>query len=858
MTPGQQLALKQLGELATGDSGLDLLDHHSPGDSRLHITISVPTDSSTSPGSGIRLRAREKFEVIVDATFPFAPPTVQVSHRRWAGTPHVQWGHQLCLYAAPSTEWVPSDGMNGLLERLLTWLERAEAGSLQAEGVPLHPPVAYTYHSVGSLVVRADLGDLVPWCEPVTPGPRLLTALCTTQRGNSARLDVVDWMPADEYRAQVALGKPPTGVNGRFLIAAVVILLHHDIGFEYPDNGADLLQGLHNAGLAPDDLIEALAVSAYGNALAAYRRGSPAPGNDDTPSEGPGGAPQLVLVGTPSRTMGSGARLAHLVAWRIPPQTGELATHLGARTVDHFDTDPAKNRAAMSHYRDLSKQWLSSDPVLWARVFDDRREITQRRDHASSATWLTGKRVLLLGCGALGAPMAQAIVRAGAAALDMVDNGWVTPGILVRQPFNDADIGQPKVLALSPRLRQICPDNDRRCTIAGRTENAVTAAARLTTEGDSYDLVIDATADAAVRAALERARATSNQQPTQVTVLLGHQARRGIVTVARPGASGGGEDILRRVGLLAASGDDPQLDDVAADFYPTTPSDQFFFPEPGCSAPTFIGSATECTALATSLLAGALDILDGRVIDAGAQPMTATVIRLDSAESAKAAARTTLIGWDNDYVHWTHDRRHQVRLRPTACATLRAQAQHTAQRFGSRVETGGMLLGEIDDATGVVYLDAATPPSPDSMCGTHHFEHGTEGTQALIDHHTGRTRGVTSFIGMWHTHPLGPARPSRTDEAGMANLVTPVVSNSPRGLMLIAGGTDGWDTWRDGAEDNPPPQLYLRVVERNSSEPAPASQPERPDGQYYRAGQAPAPAPAPGRSWWRRILSRSS
>jgi molybdopterin/thiamine biosynthesis adenylyltransferase len=63
--------------------------------------------------------------------------------------------------------------------------------------------------------------------------------------------------------------------------------------------------------------------------------------------------------------------------------------------------------------------------------------------------------VLGIGCGALGGPIAEFCVRAGAAEVSTIDNDIVTPGILVRQPYTDADIGLPKALALAARLNRI-------------------------------------------------------------------------------------------------------------------------------------------------------------------------------------------------------------------------------------------------------------------------------------------------------------------------------------------------------------------------------------------------------------------
>jgi hypothetical protein len=71
-----------------------------------------------------------------------------------------------------------------------------------------------------------------------------------------------------------------------------------------------------------------------------------------------------------------------------------------------------------------------------------------------------------------------------------------------------------------------------------------------------------------------------------------------------------------------------------------------------------------------------------------------------------------------------------------------------------------MLLGEIDDAA-CVFVDAARRSTPDNLCGAVHFEHGVEGSQNLVDYHLRATAGITSFVGMWRTHPGGIAAPRR-------------------------------------------------------------------------------------------------
>lgn len=869
---GQRLASEQLAALAQGSGGsIQVLeDRYVAQDRRLYLIVSLRLDLPPG-GPGIRLRSRERFVLAVNETFPFAPPTVTVPHRRWAGTPHVQWGRQLCLYAAPSNEWMPADGVRGLLERLILWLERAAAGTLDADGMPVHPPVAYAAGSAGTAVVRADLGDRVPWRRGQDV-PELLIALCSSV---GDRLNVVDWVSAESYQAWVLGGNDPgdgggstggrSGDNalcrdGVPMLACPAIILPADIGFEYPLDAAGLLSGLAGHDLSAADVLALLAVAAHGNVLSASARGVTPPADGESWPHGPGGAPQVLLVGTPSREVEPGQRVAHLVGWRISQEGGritELHGTLMSRNWDQYvehEELGERVRALRADVATLGTGWLADTKIRWLRVFEDRPETTRQRDQDSAAAWLLGRRVLVLGCGALGAPVAEMAVRAGAQ-LVVVDSGVVTPGILVRQPYSDSDIGAPKAQMLADRLRHaragasvtglVCDGLDALDDVVG---------------GHPFDLVVDATADAGLRAAVERTRAADPYAwPPLLTMLVGHRARRGLIAVSRTGATGGGHDVLRRVAVAARSTHADTLADIAEDLYPDPPRTDVFLPEPGCSAPTFTGSQVEAAALAAALLSAGLDALAGRLGGDAAGPMAAAAVRLEATDARRAgqhgagAAGTTWLGWPNDLLVPTVDGRLTVRVAGSALATIRAEVRRGARLRAPNVETGGMLLGALDEAVGVVHIDVATPPSPDSRCSAIHFAHGVNGSQDLVDHYLHVTGRVTAFVGMWHTHPHGPARPSPTDELGMANLVTPVLGGPPRSLMLIVGGPEeSWSAWRDEAEGpvGRSPETYARLVRRCDRSTAPPSQPPAPPGQYWLAAD---PAPGSGKQpWWRR------
>ncbi len=853
-TYGQRLAVDQIEALCAADSrAIELVSAALLSDSNvLCLDVSVDLHGLPHATGGIRVRPRERFRVLVFDDFPFSVPSVWTRHGRWAGSPHVQWRRSLCLYQAPSTEWDPGDGMRGLVDRLRLWLEKAALGELDPEGQPLHPPVTYKSSNAGSVVLRADVGALVPWAEGHQGQTAALLGLCV-QDGD--RLDVVGWMPLPAYNARATLDGPPCDADGRPYVVVAAVFIRSEIGFEYPETARALADGLREAGVAEQDLLEVVGAAADANAKASQARRVAAPAEGEEPAHGPGGAPLFLLVGTPSRRLANGPRLAHLVAWRISGLGGRLSQLLGSMTPGRSDAlDEIRGDVVK-----IGQDWLGFADVAWARLFEGRPEVTVRRDNDSAAAWLRDKKVLVLGCGALGGPVAEACVRAGARLTTVVDNGVVTPGILVRQPYTDADIGNPKATALAARLQGLLPGAEVRAEV----RNAIRSHLRPGQPAPEFDLIVDATADARVRAALEHARAARpGDWPPVLTMIVGHRARRGVVAVSRAGATGAGHDVLRRLGIAVGTTHADVFADVAEDLYPREPRTELFLPEPGCSAPTFVGSAVEATALAAGLLSAGLDSLSGKGPEPSALPMAVAVVRLDLADPKAAQGRDagTWIGWPNDAIVDGAGGTLPIRLNPAALSTVRAEARRGVRLRGPRVETGGMLLGQIDEAAGVVFVDVATPPPPDSRLSDVYFEHGAEGAQDLVEHHRNRTNGTTGFVGMWHTHPHGDPRPSTTDNTSMANLVTPVTGGSNRCLIAIFGGQgDSWTGWldADGADSDPAlPEVYARLIRRTDRDSPPPPPRPAPAGMYYAGGWTAALPIRQRGHWWSLLRSR--
>ncbi len=777
-------------------------------------TFIVDLDTSAiahSPG-GIRIRDREWFEITVRPGFPFDVPNVKSNHRRWLRTPHVHYGRTLCLYAATSVEWNPSDGMRGFIERLSEWLERAAAGTLDPNGLPLHPPVVYSKFEAGRVIVHPDMGDRVPWSADGTgPGPKTLLAWCAV---NGKRVDVLEWidLPTAYDRA---LGEDPVLFHvGHPIVLMPAVMICDEFGFEFPTAVKELSEGLAESGYDKDQLLSDIATATVINVELRKRQVAEDPvaagalwDEPDDPTED---WPLLtaMVVATPSRRPEGDQRLAHIAAWKLDA-LGASITTLFAEVREREYVEIAER------VESLAFKWFDFAKLQWMWVMENRPEVTRRRDAGTPASWLDGKRVLVLGAGALGGPIAEACVRAGVRELTVADSGLVSPGIVVRQLFTDDDIGRAKAAALAERLSAIRGDLDV-VPIVGNVRTELFAPGQNLA---AYDLVIDATADSAVRAVIERARKGTVHRPPLVTMVIGHDADRGLVTVNLPSSSGAGLDAFRKVALHASSGG-PGWRDIADDIFPKKPRTKLFFPEPGCSDPTFVGSFAQTSALAGMLLHEALTVLSGASASkdgagangAGSPTLFASAVRLGDASAGHGTVREQ---WHADLVQHDASGAFEVRVSREALAEIRAEVRRGARTRGPGIETGGMLLGTFDDATGIVYVDRVSGPPPDSFLSEMHFQHGVEGTQERVEAELKRSRHVTGFVGFWHSHPRSHAIPSPTDEQGMARVVGPDGSTQRALMMIVGGGDQPWAKWRNDGGDAPP-ETYLRVVPRSA------------------------------------------
>ena len=373
-------------------------------------------------------------------------------------------------------------------------------------------------------------------------------------------------------------------------------------------------------------------------------------------------------------------------------------------------------------------------------------------------------------------------MRAGAARLHIVDSGRVSPGVLSRQPYEDADIGKPKAEVLAARLSRIRPENEISGSVSEITSSGLFSGPEL----GQYDLIIDATANRSVAAKIERAQRDQHDSwPTLVTVAISQHATHGVAAVTPRGTIGADVDLLRRLGLKTCMS--TALSDVYTAFFPPEARKLNFRPDTSCSDTTFIGSTTDIGALAAQLLDGALARLDLRPGPAGNGPphRSLSIVRLGSDELR--AARVVL-DLPPDRVVMDHGQTYEVRIDETALETIReyVRASVNGRTYGAG-HTGGLLLGQFDSACRVAWVSQATGLPQGSTASPLNMNLDMADVRDFLQTRRSQSGGLLTLTGFWHTHLGGSAAPSETDLATMREITASPEWRSAPALLLVLG-----------------------------------------------------------------------
>jgi proteasome lid subunit RPN8/RPN11 len=352
----------------------------------------------------------------------------------------------------------------------------------------------------------------------------------------------------------------------------------------------------------------------------------------------------------------------------------------------------------------------------------------------------------------------------------------VKPGILVRQRYTDADIGRAKASALKARLEAL----GLQCAVTSEIYDlAESALARFTS--DQWDLVIDATASASVHHRLERELAELALAAPLLSLSVSAAASHGSVAVKMPDYRGGPHRIARQVKLEAFARDAGHS--LVKAFWPAREEMNIFQPEPGCSAPTFIGSAADIDHHAAGLLnVGLLRAKELSRNQASVDLIAAPW--LDANTSERPRLSYAFAGYEQ-----TVEQRHGYTILRSAAAAneMLAELRRIARTRSNKVETGGLMFGEVDDSYRHIWIDSVGGAPPDSKASPAQFLCGTAGTKELAAFKAKASGDSSKFVGIWHTHPISRGSPSDDDLHAMLQLLHFQEFTPRHVVMLILG-----------------------------------------------------------------------
>jgi hypothetical protein len=399
------------------------------------------------PGTEPNIPPRTSWYVLIDVTYPAGRITIYpasvggITHtfhhqnRNTVAPVGVAWrGGDICVHQGAralgrlggSTEPLEAPlRLAWRLARAVAWVRAASVGALVGPGDPFELP---------DFAARFD-GDVFAFCEdadslqrwnagaPVAGAAELYTAPGPLKRPTRTVVRVYRDMQGDPVY-EPPWGKafePPRAEELTFGLWVRLPAVPHLDPWKTPETWGELVQCVAAAGIDLDDLVAA------------------ASGRFRTARQG------WLLCGFPMPAQVGGANVEYFwQALRLPALSSSDAVLNGFRNTE-------KNR----RFIDRLTRFRRGAPLNWVRSENWHPTTRSVRGRFSDA--LTRRRVLMVGCGALGSVLAELLVRGGLESLTVCDGETAMAGNLARHTLTLQDVGQNKAIALADRLNQASP-----------------------------------------------------------------------------------------------------------------------------------------------------------------------------------------------------------------------------------------------------------------------------------------------------------------------------------------------------------------------------------------------------------------
>jgi integrative and conjugative element protein (TIGR02256 family) len=106
-------------------------------------------------------------------------------------------------------------------------------------------------------------------------------------------------------------------------------------------------------------------------------------------------------------------------------------------------------------------------------------------------------------------------------------------------------------------------------------------------------------------------------------------------------------------------------------------------------------------------------------------------------------------------------------------------------------ESGGVLMGYPDRADhDLIMVIAQIGPGPNALHRRRRFEPDADWQRDEVARCYEQSGRIATYLGDWHSHPGGSARPSRLDRKTARSISRSDEARLPRPLMVILGGSE--------------------------------------------------------------------
>jgi Prokaryotic E2 family A/ThiF family/Prokaryotic homologs of the JAB domain len=365
---------------------------------------------------------------------------------------------------------------------------------------------------------------------------------------------------------------------------------------------------------------------------------------------------------------------------------------------------------------------------------------------------------VVFGAGALGSKVATHLARSGSVAMKIVDSAKIAPHNLVRHALGGRAIGLSKAEALKDELIKLYP-GQRDLPIEGVKGSALVQL-RKADFFAGYANLVDMTASNIVFNALRDA-----DLPDTLRVHRAEIAYRG------------------KLGLLSIEGlgRNPRLDDLQALIYDSAIDDDAvasWLAEVKSTRDDRVGSGgLEDIQIGLSCSSATLRLAD-EVVSFHAAAVTRRLrpyLAKDGPVRADGVVYQSFLDDDGDSGAATRTFAPTVVLAADAGWQVRiaagaAQTMQTLMLRHSPSETGGILVGRVAAPRKTIYVTRLVPAPPDSRGTPWVFTRGTEKLPEALEMVRRRTGGLLTYVGEWHTHPMGGSDLSDTDKTAVIGL----------------------------------------------------------------------------------------